>query len=133
MTKVTDVWETKLDVEEDMDRVQVVRRVPTVMILLSLEPLDPAAPGCVHPVFIPDLFVDSWLVHEPLARVGGSDLTFFMGWVRIQVSTTLARIRSYPRFDNGHHAGVTIWQSSFSDRAVERGSLSSQTLSAVEG
>eukprot|EP00037_Helgoeca_nana_P033384 m.417676 g.417676 ORF g.417676 m.417676 type:complete len:158 (+) comp30572_c0_seq1:100-573(+) len=50
MTKVTDVWETKLDVEEDMDRVQVVRRVPTVMILLSLEPLDPAAPGYQPPL-----------------------------------------------------------------------------------
>lgn len=45
MTKVTDVWEPKLDVEEDMDRVQVIRRVPNVTITLSLDPLDPQALG----------------------------------------------------------------------------------------
>eukprot|EP00038_Savillea_parva_P016634 m.17398 g.17398 ORF g.17398 m.17398 type:complete len:168 (+) comp3497_c0_seq1:73-576(+) len=50
MTKVTEVWEPKLDVEEDVDRVQVVRRVPTVSIVLSLTPLDHNAPGYQPPL-----------------------------------------------------------------------------------
>eukprot|EP00035_Acanthoeca_spectabilis_P014773 m.287827 g.287827 ORF g.287827 m.287827 type:complete len:157 (-) comp16220_c0_seq21:754-1224(-) len=50
MTKVTDVWEPKLDVEEDMDRVQVIRRVPNVTITLSLDPLDPQALGYQPPL-----------------------------------------------------------------------------------
>jgi hypothetical protein len=44
------VWEPKLDVEEDLDRVRVVRKVPNVTVLLSLIPLDPHAPGYQPPL-----------------------------------------------------------------------------------
>mmetsp|Transcript_23659 Transcript_23659/g.70724 ORF Transcript_23659/g.70724 Transcript_23659/m.70724 type:complete len:154 (-) Transcript_23659:504-965(-) len=59
MSKVTEVWEPKLDVEEDVDRVQVVRRIPTVTVLLSLNPLDTAAPGYQPPLSEAEVAPDS--------------------------------------------------------------------------
>ena len=49
-TRVDDIWEPREGVKEDVDSIRVERQIPTVKVLLTLEPVDPATPGYQAPL-----------------------------------------------------------------------------------
>ena len=43
--RMTDTYKPKKETAEDLDTIEVVRDVPAIAILLSVDPLDPSTPG----------------------------------------------------------------------------------------